>query len=154
MSEVKKCQYCGGTGEVYSLEHIAGQPCSYCLGTGEEEYVPPEPSRAPGPLRPRRAALSQPVPEATGAEEIEAIRRWHENPEPFRYGYTEEGHAHVGTLLSVLDAMAEALTPFAAFTLPRDNPQTDDRPVYGFDHTMLTLGDFRRARAALKEQTP
>ena len=42
-------------------------------------------------------------------DELEAIRRWHENPEPFRYGYTEEGHAHVGTLLAHVDRLSAEL---------------------------------------------
>ena len=45
-----------------------------------------------------------------------------------------------------------ALKPFAAFALPRDFPQTDDRPVYGLDDTILTLGHFRRAAQTLKER--
>jgi reverse gyrase len=32
----KDCLYCGGTGEVFSVELGTGIPCSYCLGTGKE----------------------------------------------------------------------------------------------------------------------
>jgi hypothetical protein len=47
-----------------------------------------------------------------------------------------------------------ALKPFTAFDLPRDFPQTDDRPVFRMNHTELTLGDFRAARAALSGGKP
>ena len=55
----------------------------------------------------------------------------------------------VETLRAQLDAMREALRPFAVWAdrLPSDGP--DSREIAAYD-SHLTYGDVRRARAALK----
>lgn len=60
-----------------------------------------------------------------------------------------------------IERLRDALKPFAEFcdalvgnnlNVPRER-QSDDSPVYGFNFTVLTMGNFRQARAALRALT-
>jgi hypothetical protein len=93
-------------------------------------------------------------------DEITAIRQWHDKPEPFRYGYTEEGHEHVGTLLRALDAateenarLREALKPFAEARLESWGQRTQGVGDYLTRVWINTAPNVAvsNARAALKE---
>lgn len=55
--------------------------------------------------------------------------------------------------LRELEAVVEALKPFTHPDLAAvlsHNVQGDDSPVFGRNHALLTIGDFKRAIAALK----
>lgn len=45
--------------------------------------------------------------------------------------------------------LLEALRPFAQLWRPAMADQPDSKPIYGLDDALVTVGDVRRARAAL-----
>lgn len=47
------------------------------------------------------------------------------------------------------DALYAALKVFANLDISHHDGKPDDRPVFGLNETVFTLGDVRRARAAL-----
>lgn len=66
----------------------------------------------------------------------------------------EAMEAEIDTLTAEVERLREALRPFAHPDLCKQvsgNKQGDDSPVFGRDKATLTLGDFRRARAALED---
>lgn len=50
-----------------------------------------------------------------------------------------------------LRATAAALHPFAALLKPHHAELPDDRPVFGIDGAVFTVGDLRNARAVLAQ---
>jgi len=97
-------------------------------------------------------------------DEIEAIRARHEALEALghlaHHDWASEAHDDRATLLRLLDAAREdverleaALKPFADFEEAiRQSYQThrDTDSFYIYNMTAISMGDFRRARAALK----
>lgn len=74
------------------------------------------------------------------------------------YAY-KVGQLMVGTKLyaeapaaAINEQMLDALKPFAEFDLRGDNlgGRDDNQPVYARDKTILTVGDFKRAKAAIR----
>jgi hypothetical protein len=125
------------------------------------------------------AALSHPAPDVPGAEEVEAIRARHEAakqaldderyysgnvPAVFPTNEGKRAHADRATLLRLLDAaraelakVKKAAGPFVE-TLKHDISEDETmndyfRPIEKYNHApRLTVGDFRRLAAALKEK--
>ena len=47
-------------------------------------------------------------------------------------------------------ALRDALEPFTALLQDHNDKGADERPVFGINDAVITLGDLRRARAALQ----
>jgi len=70
-------------------------------------------------------------------------------------------HRHAGTdpweanarLISAAPDLLEALEPFAAMLKPHHGDLDDERPIMGIEDAVFTVGDLRKARAAIDKAT-
>jgi polyribonucleotide nucleotidyltransferase len=70
--------------------------------------------------------------------------------------HAQQARRDIAALLAEVARLREALEPFAELLKKHQAGYVDAHPVYGIDYSVITVGDLRRARAALQavEETP
>jgi hypothetical protein len=65
--------------------------------------------------------------------------------------YAGEAYSEITCLRADVEALKNALSPFAALLQEHHERMHDERPIFDINSATVTVGQLRAARAALKE---